>query len=80
MLWVFCTTGLGLPKPDPGSAGTDPRPGAPRSISRSIYAGHPGFAPDEHLSGLGPGTAIAVIDLATSGYWERAEGRDRIRD
>jgi hypothetical protein len=23
----------------------------------------------------GPGTAIAVLDLVTSGYWERADGR-----
>jgi hypothetical protein len=49
-------------------------------IPRSIHAGHPGFVPDEYLGGPGPGTAIAVLDLITSGYWERAGGGYRIRD
>jgi hypothetical protein len=44
----------------------------------SVKGGHPGFVPDEYLSNLGPGTAIAVMDLVTSGYW--AGGGYRIRD
>jgi hypothetical protein len=41
---------------------------------------HPGFVPDEYLNTLGPGTTIAVMDLVTSGYWERVDGGYRIRD
>ena len=29
---------------------------------------------------VGPGTAIAVMDLVTFGYWERVDGGYRIRD
>ena len=38
----------------------------------SVTGGHPGSVPDEYLSSPGPGTAIAVMELVTSGYWERA--------
>lgn len=46
----------------------------------SVIGGHPGFVPDAYLSGLDPTTAIAVMELVTSGYWERAGGGYRIRD
>jgi hypothetical protein len=35
----------------------------------SVTGGHPGSVPDEYLSSPGPGTAIAVMELVTSGYW-----------
>jgi hypothetical protein len=46
----------------------------------SVIGGHPGFVPDEYLSSLGPSTAIAVMELLTSGYWERVAGGYCIRD
>jgi hypothetical protein len=46
----------------------------------SVTDDHPGFVPDEYLSSLDPSTAIAVMDLVTSGYWERVDGGYRIRD
>jgi hypothetical protein len=46
----------------------------------SVTGGHPGSVPDEYLSSPGPGTAIAVMELVTSGYWERVDGGYRIRD
>ena len=49
-------------------------------ISRSVHDDQPGFVPDDYLGSLGPGTAVAVMDLVTSGYWERVDGGYRIRD
>ena len=46
----------------------------------SVTGGHPGSVPDEYLSSPAPGTAIAVMELVTSGYWERVDGGYRIRD
>jgi hypothetical protein len=46
----------------------------------SVTGGHPGFVPDEYLSSLSPSTAVAVMELLTSGYWERVDGGYRIRD
>lgn len=46
----------------------------------AVLGGHPGFVPDEYLNSLGPSTALAVMDLVTSGYWERVDGGYRIRD
>jgi hypothetical protein len=46
----------------------------------SVTGGHPGSVPDEYLSSPGPGTTIAVMELVTSGYWERVDGGYRIRD
>lgn len=46
----------------------------------SVTGGHPGFVPDEYLSSPGPGTGVAVMELVTSGYWERVDGGYRIRD
>ncbi len=48
--------------------------------AHSVTDDHPGFVPDEYLSSLDPSTAIAVMDLVTSGYWERVDGGYRIRD
>jgi hypothetical protein len=49
-------------------------------IADSVTGGHPGLVPDEYLSSLRPSTAIAVMELVTSGYWERVDGGYRIRD
>ena len=37
--------------------------------AHSVTDDHPGFDPDEYLNSLDPSTAIAVMDLVTSGYW-----------
>jgi hypothetical protein len=49
-------------------------------IAHAARNGHPGFVPDGYLGSLGPGTTTAVIELVTSGCWERAGGGYRVRD
>jgi hypothetical protein len=46
----------------------------------SVNDDRPGFVPDDYLDSRGPGAAVAVLELVTSGYWERVDGGYRIRD
>jgi hypothetical protein len=47
---------------------------------RRRLVGNPGFVQDEYLTSLGPSTMLAVMDLVTSGYWERVDDGYRICD
>ena len=51
-----------------------------RATGRSASCGHPGFVPDEYLSGLGTETTITAAELCTAGVWERVDGGYRVLD
>ena len=51
-----------------------------RATGRSASCGHPGFVPDEYLSGLDTETTITAAELCTAGVWERVDGGYRMLD
>ena len=50
------------------------------ATGRSVSCGHPGFVPDEYLSGLDTETTITAAELCTAGVWERVDGGYRVLD
>jgi hypothetical protein len=51
-----------------------------RATGHSASCGHPGFVPDEYLSGPGTETTITAAELCTAGMWERVDGGYRVLD
>jgi hypothetical protein len=51
-----------------------------RATSHSALRGHPGFVPDDYLSGLSTETRITAAELCTAGLWERVADGYRVLD
>jgi hypothetical protein len=49
-----------------------------RATSHSAFCGHPGYVPDDYLSGLSTETTITAAELCAVGLWER-DGHRLIR-
>ena len=51
-----------------------------RATSHSAFCGHPGYVPDDYVSGLSTETTITAAELCAVGLWERVEGGYRVID